>query len=229
MAWYLQSKVRGKERFYYRMKKILLITTLMFFSFTSFRSANANTTEQTIMEKLSGEYGFEFKFEQKNFYKFLTQPRITVGKAVYGTPSSFIWELFGDNAVKIVSDGKKIWIYSPAEEAGDKPTLAVRNAQTNDGIQSLILGNKYKITDLKPSKSKKDIKEVYITGSKDSEYHWAIVRVDDRKDFSLDSIEFEDKDGSKVLIEVKAFKRLAQKAPQGTFVFKAPKGTRIIK
>jgi len=181
------------------------------------------------MEKLSGKNGFEFKFEQKNFYKFLNQPRVTIGKAVYSAPANFVWELFGDNAVKIVSDGKKIWIYSPAEEEGDKPTLAIRKAQTNDGIQSLILGNKYKMTDLKPSKSKKGIKEVYITGSKDSEYHWAIVRVDDRKDFSLDSIEFEDKDGSKVLIEVKAFKRLAQKAPQGTFVFKAPKGTRIIK
>ena len=178
--------------------------------------------DDLIIKKLSNDVGFEFKFEQNNFYKFLKQPKKSSGTALFNCPSNFIWELGGDNAVKIVSNGKKTWIYSPAEEEGDIPTMTVRDGQLSDGIQSLILGAKYKMSDIKDSK-------LFVKGSKDKGYKWASIRFTDTGDFKLDSIEFEDIDGSKVLIDIRDFKRLDKKKPASTFIFKAPKGTRIIR
>jgi len=183
--------------------------------------------DQLIIKKLSNSVGFELSFEQKNFYKFLKEPKITSGKAVFSYPSSFVWEVGGLNAVKIVSNGKKTWVYSPPEEDGDTPTLVIKNGLFDDGIQSLILGDKYKTSNLKDSKNNKDLKELYVKGSKDKGYKWAIIRFKS-SDFRLDSVEFEDIDGSKVLIEVRDFKQLTKRVADQTFVFKAPKGTRII-
>lgn len=203
------------------MKRILLMLLLPL-------CAHANLNSELIIDKLSGGKGFEFKFEQKNYYKFLKQPKVSNGKAVYNVPSCFIWELFGDNAVKIVNNGKKLWIYSPPEEEGDIPTLSVRDPNKDKGIQSLILDLEQKISMLKDSKTKKGLKELYIKGNREKGYSWARVNFDDRTDFRLDSIEFEDIDGSKVLIEVRDFKRLPKKLAGKEFIFKAPKGTRII-
>jgi len=121
-----------------------------------------------------------------------------------------------------------MWIYSPPEEEGDIPTLSVRDSNTDKGIQSLILDLEHKTSMLKDSKSKKGLKELYIKGGRKKGYNWAVVNIDDRTDFRLDSIEFEDIDGSKVFIEVRDFKRLPKKLTSKEFVFKAPKGTRII-
>ncbi len=188
--------------------------------FSIILSSSYGLEDQLIIKKLSNSVGFEFNFEQKNFYKFLKEPKITSGKAVFSYPSSFVWEVGGANAVKIVSNGKKTWIYSPPEEEGDTPTLAIKSGKLDEGIQSLILGAKYKISDLKNS-------ELYVKGSKDKGYKWAIIRFKS-SDFRLDSVEFEDIDGSKVLIEVRDFKQLTKRVADQTFVFKAPKGTRII-
>lgn len=198
---------------------------ILFYALLSCSHAN---DDQLIINKLGDNIGFEFKFEQKNFYKFLKAPKITTGKALFSNPSSFVWEVAGDNAVKIVSNGKRTWIYSPPEEEGDTPSLAVRDGSFGDGIQSLILGSKYKVCDLKQAKGKKGFKELRVKGSKDKGYIWATITFADGSDFRLDSVEFEDKDGSKVLIQVRDFKRLSKKVAAKTFVFKAPKGTRII-
>jgi len=180
---------------------------------------------EDILKKLGGEKGFIMTFEQKSFYKFLKEPRIASGSLVYSPPLNFVWEIKGENAGKVISNGKKTWIYSPAEEEGDTPVVAIKDGKY-DGIQSVVFDQKYDTSSLK---TKDGLKELTVKGSKEKGYLSATLRFKDGTNFSLDSIEFEDIENTKILIKVKTFKRMSKSASSDTFIFKAPKGAKVIK
>lgn len=199
---------------------------LIFFLMMSFTCIDAE--ELSIIDKLSDQKGFEFNFVQKKYYKFLKEPKISNGHAIYSHSGNFIWETTGTNAGKIISNGKNVWIYTPAEEEGDVPVVHISQASKLKGVGSFVMSGQYKVSDLKES-NKAGYKELKINGAKDKGYEWAKLSFDDRTDFRLDSIEFEDIDSSKVLIEIKDFKKLKSRLSPKLFTFKPPKGARIIR
>jgi len=177
-----------------------------------------------LVDKLAGKNGFIMTFEQSSKYRFLKTPKVSKGKLTFVPPKSFIWEIEGDNAGKIVSNGKKTWIYSPAEEAEDVPTVVVKKG-IYDGVQSLVFDPKYKLTAL----VKQDkFKELKVKGSKSKGYLWAELRFLETPDFRIDSVVFEDVEGTKVTIKAIAFDRINNKLDASVFDFKAPKGSRTI-
>lgn len=180
---------------------------------------------EDILKKLGGDKGFMMTFEQKSFYKFMKNPRISSGSLIYSPPFNFVWEIKGDNAGKVISNGKKTWIYSPPEEAGDTPVVAVKEGKY-DGIQSVVFGQKY---DTSALKTKDGLKELTVKGSKEKGYLSATLRFTDSTNFSLDSIEFEDVENTKILIKVKTFRKMLKSASSDTFIFKMPRGAKVIK
>lgn len=198
------------------MQKVLLLCSFVLV----FSSLNA----EELLKKLGGEKGFSITFEQKSFYKFLKQPRVAQGSLLFSYPRNFVWEIKGENAGKVVSNGKKTWIFSPAEEKGDTPTLAIKNGRY-DGIQSAIFDPKYDTASLT---TKNGLKELKIKGSRQKGYLSAVLRFREEPNFSLDSIDFEDVESTKIMIRIKTFKALSETVSSDTFVFKAPKGTRMV-
>ncbi|MFH1223945.1 MAG: outer-membrane lipoprotein carrier protein LolA [Pseudomonadota bacterium] len=191
---------------------------------------------EDILKKLGGDKGFMLTFQQKSFYKFLKEPKISSGSLLYSPPDNFVWEIKGDNAGKVVSNGKKTWIFSPAEEQGDTPTVIVREKKY-DGIQSIIFGEKY---DTSMLKEKDGLLELTVKGGKDKGYLSATLRFkespspktragSDNANFSLDSIEFDDIENTKIVVKVKTFRKLSKNASTDTFIFRAPRGTRSIR
>jgi len=178
-----------------------------------------------IMDKLSGDNGFLMSFEQKSDYKFIHRSKLSKGQLTFTPPSSFIWEINGENAGKVISNGKKTWIYSPADEEGDTPTVVVKKG-IYEGVQSIFFDSKYKVSSLKKEGK---IRLLKVNGGKSKGYMWAEVRFTDTPDFRIDSVVFEDVEGTKVTIKAKSFNRLSDKPVSGTFDFKVPKGARIIK
>lgn len=180
--------------------------------------------ETLLVDKLAGQNGFTMSFEQSSKYKFLKVPKVSKGKLTFVPPKNFIWEIEGDNPGKIISNGKKTWIYSPAEEAEDTPTVVVKNG-VYEGVQSLVFNPKYKISAL----VKKDkYKELKVKGSKSKGYLWAELKFLETPDFRIDSVVFEDVEGTKVTIKATTFDRINNKLDANVFDFKAPKGSRII-
>jgi len=177
-----------------------------------------------LVDKLAGKNGFTMTFEQSSKYKFLKVPKVSKGKLTFAPPKSFIWEIQGDNAGKIVSNGKKTWIYSPAEEAEDTPTVVIRNG-VYEGVQSLVFDPKYKVSALAKNGNFRELK---VKGSKPKGYLWAELRFLETPDFRIDSVVFEDVEGTKVTIKVNTFDRINNKLDAGVFDFKAPKVSRII-
>jgi outer membrane lipoprotein-sorting protein len=176
-----------------------------------------------IVDKLAGANGFTMTFEQSSKYKFLKTPKISKGKLIFAPPKSFVWEIDGENAGKIVSNGKKTWIYSPAEEAEDTPTVVVKKG-VYEGVQSIIFDPKY--TDSSLIK-KGDVRVLKVQGNRSKGYMWAEVEFLDSPDFRIDRVVFEDIEGTKVTIKAISFNRLSGKSDV-SFSFKAPKGARII-
>ncbi len=177
-----------------------------------------------LVDKLAGKNGFTMTFEQSSKYKFLKVPKTSKGKITFVPPKSFIWEIEGDNAGKIISNGKRTWIYSPAEEAEDTPAVVVKKG-TYTGVQSLVFDPKYKISALIKNDKFKVLK---VKGSKSKGYLWAELKFIETPDFRIDSVVFEDVEGTKVTIKAIAFDRLNNKLDASVFDFKAPKGSRII-
>jgi len=205
------------------MKKIFFL-----FIFTglilSTNCAYGADDETLLVDKLAGKNGFAMTFEQSSKYKFLKVPKTSKGKLTFVPPKNFIWEIEGDNPGKIVSNGKKTWIYSPAEEEQDTPTVVVKKG-IYEGVQSLVFDPKYKVTAL----VKKDkFRELKVKGSKSKGYLWAELKFLETPDFRIDSVVFEDIEGTKVTIKAITFNRINNKLDASVFDFKAPKGSRII-
>jgi outer membrane lipoprotein-sorting protein len=199
----------------------------MFFAFVQCAlNAEPNTAEkESILGKIGGSKGFKMTFEQQSHYPFLKSPKVSKGSLLFSPERKFIWEIQGEQGGKVVSNGKKTWIYTPAEEKEDKPTLIIKTGDYN-GIESVIFNSKYEVSSLKDKSD--GSKELNIRGSRDKGYEWAVLRFREEPAFSIDSFEFKDLNGTKTLIKVKTFTRLSKPVPAGTFNFKAPKGTRII-
>jgi outer membrane lipoprotein-sorting protein len=177
-----------------------------------------------LIDKLAGQNGFVMTFEQSSKYKFLKKPKISKGKLTFVPPKSFIWEIEGENAGKIVSNGKKTWVYSPAEEEGDTPTVLVKKG-TYEGVQSIVFNPKYKESSLIKNGTFKVLK---VKGSRSKGYMWAELRLLDSPDFRIDSVVFEDVEDTNVTIKATGFNKLSNKPEPSIFDFKAPKGARII-
>jgi outer membrane lipoprotein-sorting protein len=205
------------------MAKVLfaIITTSIFLSANYVYGAEDNTL---LVDKLAGKNGFKMTFEQSSKYKFLKVPKASKGKLTFVPPKSFIWEIDGDNAGKIISNGKKTWIYSVADETEDTPTVIVKKG-VYEGVQSLVFNPRYKVADLV---KKGNFKELRVTGSKSKGYLWAELRFTETPDFRIDTVVFEDVEGTKVTIKAIAFDRISKSLDASAFDFVAPKGSRII-
>ena len=177
-----------------------------------------------IVDKLAGKNGFTMRFEQSSKYKFLNKPKVSKGKLLFSPPKNFVWEIEGENAGKIVSNGKKTWVYSPAEEEGDTPTVLVIKG-LYDGVQSIVFDPKYSESSLTKQGSLRGLK---VKGSKDKGYLWAEIWFSDSPDFRIDSVMFEDIEGTIVSIKVNSFDRLSKMPALSAFNFKSPKKARII-
>ena len=94
-------------------------------------------------------------------------------------------------------------------------------------MESVIFDTDYDVSSLKTSAN--GLKELRINGSKQKGYEWAVLRFKEAPTLAIDSFEFKDLNGTNTVIKVKTFTRLTKVVPAGTFNFKAPKGTRIIK
>ncbi|MCX6111765.1 MAG: outer membrane lipoprotein carrier protein LolA [Proteobacteria bacterium] len=182
--------------------------------------------KETILSKIGGDKGFKMTFEQESRYTFLKTPKISKGSLLYSPRRNFIWEIYGEQGGKVISNGKKTWIYTPAEEKEDKPTLIIKTGNY-DGVESVIFDTDYDVSSLKTSSN--GLKELRINGSKQKGYEWAVLRFKEEPVFAIDSFEFKDLNGTNTVIKVKTFTRLTKTVPAGTFNFKAPRGTRIIK
>jgi outer membrane lipoprotein-sorting protein len=201
-----------------------LIACSMFFAFAQ-GVLSAGTDKGTILDKIGGDKGFKMTFEQQSHYPFLNAPKTSSGSLLFSPQRKFIWEVKGEQGGKVVSNGKKTWIYTPAEEEEDKPTLIVKTGDYN-GVESVIFNSKYEASSLKDVAN--GIKELNVKGSSDRGYEWAVLRFREEPAFAIDSFEFKDLNGTRTVIKVKTFTRLSKPVPAGTFNFKAPKGTRII-
>ena len=183
-------------------------------------------TKQTILNRIGGDNGFKMSFEQQSQYPFLKTPKISKGSLLYSPKRNFVWEIYGEQAGKVISNGKKTWIYTPAEEKEDKATLIIKKGNY-DGVESVIFDTDYDISSLKTTSN--GLKELKINGSRQKGYEWAVLRFKEEPTLEIDSFEFKDLNGTNTVIKVKTFTRLTKAVPVGTFNFKAPKGTRIIK
>ncbi|MEI6093643.1 MAG: hypothetical protein WCQ47_08210, partial [bacterium] len=152
-------------------------------------------------------------------------PKISKGSLLYSPLKSFVWEIYGDNSGKVISNGKKTWVYTPAEEKGDNGSLLIKTGNY-DGIESVIFETQYDVSSIKISTDGQE--ELRVSGSSQKGYEWAILRFKEKPTFIIDSFEFKDLNGTNTVIKVKTFTRLSKPVPAGTFNFKAPKGTRII-
>lgn len=202
-----------------------LIASLFIYSFLFFNYLQAQENKETILAKIGGTNGFKMTFEQQSKYPFLKAPKISKGSLLYSPQRNFIWEIYGDNAGKVVSNGKKTWIYTSAEEEGDRASLVIKTGNY-DGVESVIFDTEYDVSSLKTSPN--GTKELRVNGSSQKGYEWAILRFKENPAFTIDSFEFKDLNGTNTVIKVKTFTRLSKPVPAGTFNFKAPKGTRII-
>jgi len=205
------------------MKKLCFLFVLIELLFLPF-CVYAAEDKALLVDKLAGKNGFTMTFEQSSKYKFLKVPKTSKGKLTFAPPNNFIWEIDGDNAGKIVSNGKRTWIYSPAEESEDTPTVVVKNG-VYEGVQSLVFNPKYRVASLVKNDKFKELK---VKGSKSKGYLWAELKFLETPDFRIDSVVFEDVEGTKVTIKVIAFDRINSKLDASAFDFKAPKGSRII-
>ena len=206
------------------LSKKLTFFLLICLSF-SLKQVQAQENKQTILSKISGTNGFKMTFEQQSKYPFLKAPKISKGSLLYSPQRNFVWEIYGDNAGKVISNGKKTWIYTPAEEEGDKGSLVIKTGNY-DGVESIVFDTEYDLSSLKTSTD--GLKELTVNGSSQKGYEWAILRFKENPAFTIDSFEFKDLNGTNTVIKVKTFTRLSKPVPAGTFNFKAPKGTRII-
>ncbi len=213
----------------------VVIASLLFVTGESVTLASASAIDDSsstkeslsLIRKISGDKGFKINFEQKSFYSFTKKPRVLKGTLLFSPEKSFVWEIKGDSSTKIVSNGKKTWIYTPAEEEGDKPSLMIRNATDYEGPEAVLFDTKYKTSNL--INDLQGFKVLNVKGTKKTDYKWLKLRLKEQSDlFNIESIEFEDLNGTRVFIGVKKFNRLDKTVPAKTFEFKAPKGTRII-
>ena len=202
---------------------LVIFSSLVFAQGPTDRSA---PTKETILSKIGGANGFKMTFEQESHYSFLKNPKISKGSLLYAPKRKFVWEVYGDQGGKVVSNGKKTWIYTPAEEKEDKPTLMIRSGNY-DGVESVIFDADYDVSSLKTASN--GLKELRVNGSRQKGYEWAVLRFKGEPTFVIDSFEFKDLNGTNTVIKVKTFTRLTETVPAGTFNFKAPKGTRIIR
>jgi outer membrane lipoprotein-sorting protein len=192
----------------------------------STESKTSAPAQSSLINKISGEKGFKADFEQKSIYTFTKKPRNLKGSLLFKPEKNFIWEVKGENATKIVSNGKTTWIYTPAEEEGDKAVLMVKETKDYEGPEAVIFDPKYKTSNLV---DKDGFKVLEVKGTKKTDYKWLKLKLKPEKEmFDIHSIEFEDLNGTKVFISVKNFNRLDKAVLAKTFDFKAPKGTRII-
>ncbi len=185
---------------------------------------HCSVSDGFIVDELAGANGFTMTFEQSSKYKFLKRPKVSKGKLIFAPPKNFVWELEGDNAGKIVSNGKKTWIYSPAEEEEDTPTVLIKKG-IYEGVQSIIFDPKYKLSSLVKNG---DARVLKVKGNRSKGYMWAQIQFLDTPDFRIDTVVFEDIEGTKVTIKATSFNRQSSKFSAGVFSFKAPKGARII-
>lgn len=205
------------------MLRTFIITGFLFI-FLLFAS---EAKSSSLIKKIAGEYGFKIDFEQKTIYTFINKPRVLKGTVLFTPERNFIWEVKGENATKIVSNGERMWIYTPAEEPGDKPVLMIKRSKDYEGPEAVIFDPKYQMSSL--SDSDEGLKILKVKGTKKTDYKWLNLKLRSKQDmFDIHSIEFEDLNGTKVFISVKKFDRLDKAVPAKTFEFKAPKGARII-
>ncbi len=212
------------------MRLKIIVSLLIFSSFlfaqSPVKADQSVPNKETILSKIGGENGFKMTFEQESRYTFLKNTKTSKGSLLYSPKRKFVWEIYGDQGGKVISNGKKTWIYTPAEEKEDKATLIIRTGNY-DGVESVIFDTDYDVSSLKTSAN--GLKELRINGSKQKGYEWAVLRFKEAPTFAIDSFEFKDLNGTNTVIKVKTFTRLTKVVPAGTFNFKAPKGTRIIK
>jgi outer membrane lipoprotein-sorting protein len=205
------------------MKKFfasLLLPGILLPSFCTYGAENS----ALIVDKLAGANGFTMTFEQTSKYKFLNKPKVSKGKLIFVPPKNFVWEIEGENAGKVISNGKKTWIYSPAEEAEDTPTVVIKKG-VYEGVQSIIFDPQYKDSSLV---KEGDVRVLKVQGNRSKGYMWAEVEFLDSPDFRIDRVVFEDIEGTKVIIKANSFDRLSTRSEASIFSFKAPKGARII-
>ncbi|MEI6079731.1 MAG: outer membrane lipoprotein carrier protein LolA [bacterium] len=204
---------------------LLLMFPALLFAEDKAVAPSALANKETILSKIGGDKGFKMVFEQHSQYPFLKTPKISNGSLLYSPKRKFVWEIYGEQGGKVISNGTKTWIYTPAEEEGDKATLIVKTGNY-DGVESVIFNSNYDVSSLKETAN--GLKELRVKGSSKKGYEWAVLRFKESPTFTIDSFEFKDLNGTNTIIKVKTFSRLTEAVPAGTFNFKAPKGTRII-
>ncbi|MBN1115479.1 MAG: outer membrane lipoprotein carrier protein LolA [Oligoflexia bacterium] len=164
-------------------------------------------------------------FTQVNSFTFSKDVKKSSGVLIASVPRKFIWELFGDEASSVVSNGKKIWFYTPPEEDGDRGVLIIKDAQDSEGFLSLLFDCSYEPV-VSRVKSKGTVK-AFLSGSREKGYDWAVVEygVNPPRFFSLS---FTDFSGNKTSIITNGFMKLKKPVPAASFNFKVPGNARIV-
>ena len=179
---------------------------------------------QDLMSNLTGNRAFLMTFEQSSYYTFLDTAKVSSGMFLFSPPRSFVWKVGGEQGGKIVSNGRKTWFYSPPEEKDDEAAVVIKDGACV-GIASIIFDYTNGLSSII---KKGGLKELYIKGSKEKGYLWAILRFIDSPIFRIDGFEFIDPNGNRTVIKTRTFSRLSKAIPSEMFNFVIPKGTKII-
>jgi outer membrane lipoprotein-sorting protein len=199
---------------------LLIFSTLVFAL-----STNVYSCWNPVQNLLKGK-DLIISFDQKSYYKFLPRPKSSSGALMVSANGKFYWTLEGSNAGSVISNGSKVWIYTPAEDK-DPATLMVRPA--GNFFNPATVFNACFEDNLISYSSKESktgtVNEVVFDTLDGNSYKWISVKYI-QEPFRIINIEYEDSSGTKNVIKTKSFKYA--KLPASVYSFKPPSGTRII-
>jgi len=170
---------------------------------------------------------FTIKFEQQTFYSFLPQPKTSQGTLIVSKDGKYSWDVKGQNAATIVSNGDTAWIYTPAED-DDPASVMVKPANSFFNTADVFSRcyTKKEVSIVKNNVAGVEYTKLILKNAEDNSYKGLSIEFV-AKPFKITSIEFEDANSSKTVIKTTSFKK--KKVKSSVFEFKIPQGTRIIK
>jgi outer membrane lipoprotein-sorting protein len=171
----------------------------------------------------------EAEFEQIEFIKLTGQTKKSSGHLLIQYPDHFRWETLESQSGKslVVSNGHKIWVYTPPFDAGEKGQVIISESQTtqSDLGKALLSGNFSKLSKYKLKPLAKA--HFQFSGTAQNQIHKIEVEVDEKLLF-VKKIFLEYTGGNSAQISLSQAK-LGSKINPDLFNFIVPAQTEIIK
>ena len=95
------------------MKKVLIIIVVLFFSASVFSADDLSKTIQQFEKTLESIEDFEADFEQTQVNVLLDRKKKSTGKIYSLSKGRVFWHTQEPKPLKVVSNGKWVWLYHP--------------------------------------------------------------------------------------------------------------------